>query len=54
MHVNCALSQLPVCLADGLYTAPTDAALAYDIEVTKHIGMNMLRKHVKVGDCAMP
>ena len=33
---------------DGLYTAPTDAALIYDIEVTKQIGMNMLRKHVKV------
>lgn len=33
---------------DGLYTAPTDAALAYDIELTKQIGMNMLRKHVKV------
>jgi len=33
---------------DGLYTAPTDAALKYDIEVTKQFGMNMARKHVKV------
>ncbi len=33
---------------DGLYTAPTDAALKYDIEVTKKFGFNMTRKHVKV------
>ncbi len=33
---------------DGLYTAPTDAALKYDIEVTKQLGFNMCRKHVKV------
>ena len=33
---------------DGLYTAPTDEALIYDIEVTKKLGMNMIRKHVKV------
>ncbi len=33
---------------DGLYTAPTDAALRYDIEVLKQLGCNMLRKHVKV------
>ncbi|MGB6044129.1 MAG: sugar-binding domain-containing protein, partial [Pirellulales bacterium] len=33
---------------DGLYTAPTDEALRYDIEVTKKLGMNMCRKHVKV------
>ena len=32
---------------DGLYTAPTDAALKYDIEVTKQLGYNMARKHVK-------
>ncbi len=32
---------------DGLYTAPTDKALLYDIEVTKKLGYNMLRKHVK-------
>ncbi|MDR3183128.1 MAG: hypothetical protein LBT89_09465 [Planctomycetaceae bacterium] len=33
---------------DGLYTAPTDKALVYDLEVTKQLGFNMLRKHVKV------
>jgi hypothetical protein len=33
---------------DGLYTAPTDEALRYDIEVLKKLGCNMLRKHVKV------
>ncbi len=33
---------------DGLYTAPTDEALKYDIEVTKKLGMNLARKHVKV------
>ncbi len=32
---------------DGLYTAPTDEALAYDVVVTKQLGFNMLRKHVK-------
>jgi hypothetical protein len=33
---------------DGLYTAPTDEALKYDIEITKKLGFNMTRKHVKV------
>src|SRR5262249_23722455 len=33
---------------DGLYTAPSDAALRYDIEITKHLGFNATRKHVKV------
>ena len=33
---------------DGLYTAPTDEALRYDIEITKRLGFNMARKHVKV------
>ncbi|UCG15124.1 MAG: hypothetical protein JSV19_07480, partial [Phycisphaerales bacterium] len=33
---------------DGLYTAPTDEALRYDLEVIKKLGMNMLRKHVKI------
>jgi beta-galactosidase/beta-glucuronidase len=32
----------------GLYTAPTDEALKYDIEKTKDMGFNMIRKHVKV------
>lgn len=33
---------------DGLYTAPTDEALKFDIEMTKKLGFNMARKHVKV------
>ncbi|TCC88606.1 beta-galactosidase [Pedobacter frigiditerrae] len=33
---------------DGLYTAPTDQALKFDIEKTKEMGFNMIRKHVKV------
>ena len=33
---------------DGLYTAPTDEALAFDIIKTKEFGFNMIRKHVKV------
>lgn len=32
---------------DGLYTAPTDAALKYDIQQTKDMGFNMIRKHIK-------
>ncbi|MDR3711601.1 MAG: glycoside hydrolase family 2 TIM barrel-domain containing protein [Puia sp.] len=33
---------------DGLYTAPTDDALKFDIEQLKALGFNMIRKHVKV------
>lgn len=33
---------------DGLYTAPSDEALLYDIKKTKDFGFNMIRKHVKV------
>ena len=33
---------------DGLYTAPTDDALKFDIQKTKDFGFNMIRKHVKV------
>ncbi|NLS98102.1 MAG: beta-galactosidase [Planctomycetaceae bacterium] len=33
---------------DGLYTAATDEALKYDVEITKAFGFNMTRKHVKV------
>ena len=32
----------------GLYTAPTDEALAYDVEMTRKLGFNCARKHVKV------
>ncbi|QAY70759.1 glycoside hydrolase family 2 protein [Xylanimonas protaetiae] len=33
---------------DGIYTAPTDDALRFDIEKTKDLGFNAIRKHVKV------
>lgn len=33
---------------DGLYTAPSDEALVYDIQKTKDFGYNMIRKHIKV------
>ena len=33
---------------DGLNTPPTEEAMVYDLEVTKQMGFNMLRKHVKV------
>lgn len=34
--------------SDGLYTAPSDEAMIYDIETMKNLGFNMLRKHIKV------
>ena len=33
---------------DGIYTAPTDAALRSDIEFLKQAGFNLTRKHMKV------
>lgn len=33
---------------DGLYTPPTDSALAYDVIKLKEMGLNTIRKHVKV------
>jgi hypothetical protein len=33
---------------DGLYTPATDEALRYDVEITRKMGFNMARKHVKV------
>jgi beta-galactosidase/beta-glucuronidase len=33
---------------DGLYTAPTDEAMKYDITNTREMGFNVIRKHVKV------
>ena len=33
---------------DGLYTAPADEALLFDIIKTKEMGFNAIRKHVKV------
>jgi len=33
---------------DGLYTAPSDDAMIFDIEQAKALGFNMLRKHIKI------
>jgi hypothetical protein len=33
---------------DGAHTAPTDAALKFDLEATKRLGFNLVRKHAKV------
>jgi beta-galactosidase/beta-glucuronidase len=33
---------------DGLYTAPSDEALIFDIRKAKELGFNMLRKHIKI------
>lgn len=33
---------------DGLYTAPSDEAMIFDIQTMKDLGFNMLRKHIKV------
>lgn len=41
-------SARPGLVADGLFTAPTDEALLFDILKTKELGYNMIRKHVKV------
>ncbi|NCB06188.1 MAG: glycoside hydrolase family 2, partial [Clostridia bacterium] len=33
---------------DGLYTAPSDEAMVYDITLMKSLGFNTLRKHIKI------
>jgi beta-galactosidase/beta-glucuronidase len=33
---------------DGLYTAPADEALAFDIRTMKSMGFNTVRKHIKI------
>lgn len=33
---------------DGLYTAPCDEAMIYDIRTMKELGFNLLRKHIKI------
>ncbi len=33
---------------DGLYTAPADEALRYDLETARALGYNLIRKHMKV------
>lgn len=34
--------------SDGMYTAPSDEALVYDIQAMKDLGFNTLRKHIKI------
>ncbi len=34
--------------SDGMYTPPSDEAMIYDVEMTKKMGFNMLRKHIKI------
>lgn len=34
--------------SDGMYTAPSDEAMIFDIETAKKMGFNMLRKHIKI------
>jgi hypothetical protein len=33
---------------DGLYTAPTEEAMIFDVDKLKAMGFNMIRKHIKV------
>lgn len=33
---------------DGLYTAPCDEAMVFDIREMKRLGFNMIRKHIKI------
>jgi len=33
---------------DGIYTAPTDEALRYDVEAIRSMGFNTIRKHIKI------
>lgn len=34
--------------SDGMYTAPSDEAMIFDIQTAKSMGFNMLRKHIKI------
>ena len=56
-HLRATLNGKPVFMygpldqgwwPDGLYTAPTDEALAWDIQLTKDLGFNTIRKHIKI------
>jgi beta-galactosidase/beta-glucuronidase len=56
-HLRTALNNKPIFMygpldqgyfPDGLYTAPTEEAMLYDIEYTKRLGCNFIRKHIKV------
>lgn len=56
-HLRFALNSEPLFLygpldqgffPDGLYTPPSEEAMLFDIEYTRAIGCNMIRKHIKV------
>ena len=56
-HLRFALNHEPLFLygpldqgyfPDGLYTSPSEEAMLFDIEYTRAIGCNMIRKHIKV------
>lgn len=56
-HLRFALNNRPLFLygpldqgyfPDGLYTPPSEEAMLFDIEYTKQIGCNLIRKHIKV------
>jgi hypothetical protein len=56
-HLRFALNGEPLFLygpldqgffPDGLYTPPSEEAMLFDIEYTRAIGCNMIRKHIKV------
>ena len=56
-HLRFALNDQPLFLygpldqgyfPDGLYTPPSEEAMLFDIEYTRQIGCNMIRKHIKV------
>lgn len=56
-HLRFALNNRPLFLygpldqgyfPDGLYTPPTEEAMLFDIEYSKQIGCNLIRKHVKI------
>lgn len=56
-HMRFALNDKPLFMSglldqgywsDGMYTAPSDAAMAWEIKTLKGLGFNMLRKHIKI------
>jgi beta-galactosidase/beta-glucuronidase len=56
-HNRMALNNKPIFMygpldqgyfPDGLYTPPTEEAMIYDIDYTKRLGCNFIRKHIKV------
>ncbi len=44
----CMVRSIRVTFPDGFYTPPSEEAMLFDIEYTKRIGCNLIRKHIKV------